>query len=427
MENINEELLKLNTHFFNPTEDVVMVNGKGIYLYDEKGREYIDCAAGTFNLSLGYSHPDILEAVRKQAENLIHVTSSYMTEPVARLVEKLVEITPQSLTKIHLKVSGGSTANEGAIKMAQNYNGKNGVISLFRSHVGQTIYTMNASGLSFRREPFQGLLSTGITHVPPAYCYRCFYNQHPDTCGMQCVDRINDFIDYASTGNISAMIVEPILGNGDNIVPPMDYFKKLRKLADERNFALIFDEIQTGIGRTGHMFAADYYCVEPDIMTIAKGLGGSGFQIAAIAAKPEYSNMDGHHHSFTYGSNVLASAAALKTIEIINTPLFLANIKETGNYIVSYLKRLQEKYPFIGDVRGVGLMIGFEIVNEKGEPDTTLTNQIKKHAFYNGLLMRTSRYGFGNVIKIRPALTLTLQEAEEICSRLEKTFETTMR
>jgi 4-aminobutyrate aminotransferase-like enzyme len=173
------------------------------------------------------------------------------------------------------------------------------------------------------------------------------------------------------------------------------------------------------------MFAAEYFGVEPDIMTIAKGLGGTGFQIAAIATRPEYSNMEGHHHSFTYGSNVLASAAALKTIEIINTPSFLMNVKETGNYIISFLKSMQDKYPFIGDVRGVGLMIGFEIINEKGEPELTLTNQIKKLAFYNGLLMRTSRYGYGNVIKVRPALNLTLSEAMEICSRLEHTFKIT--
>lgn len=424
MVKINDEILKLNKYFFNPTDDLVIVNGKGIYLYDKNGKEYIDCAAGTFNLSLGYSHPEIIEAVKGQLDKLVHVTSSYMTDPVARLIEKLIEITPKSLTKIHLKVSGGSTANEGAIKMAQNYNGKSGVISLFRSHVGQTIYTMNASGLSNRRKPFPSLQQVGVTHVPPAYCYRCFYNESPETCNMLCVERINDFIDYGSTGNISAMIIEPILGNGDNIIPPPGYFEKLRKLADERGFALIFDEIQTGIGRTGYMFASEYFGIEPDIMTMAKGLGGSGFQIAAIATRPEYANLDSQHHSFTYGSNVLASAAALKTIEIINTPSFLNNVKNTGNYIVSYFRKLQEKFPFIGEVRGAGLMIGIEIIDENGQPSLEITDKIKHHAFKNGLIMRTSRYGVGNVIKIRPALILSMKEAHEICLRLRSALET---
>ncbi|AXI01329.1 aspartate aminotransferase family protein [Sporosarcina sp. PTS2304] len=400
-----------------------MERGEGIYLYDSTGKEYIDCAAATFNLSLGYNHPEVIEAVQGQLNGIVHVTSSYMTEPVAKLVEKLIEVTPKSLTKIHLKVSGGSTANEGAIKMAQNYHGKPGVLSLFRSHVGQTIYTMNASGLSFRRQKFPNLLQSGITHVPPAYCYRCFYNQTPDSCETLCVSRINEFIDYGSSGDIACMILEPILGNGDNIIPPPEYFWKLRKLADERNFALIFDEIQTGVGRTGEMFAADYFGVEPDIMTIAKGLGGSGFQIAAIAAREEYANLEGHHHSFTYGSNVLASAAALKTLDIISQPEFLDNVKNTGEYIVSYLQELQKKHPFIGDVRGAGLMIGFEIVDENGAPDLELTHQITKLAFNNGLIFRTSRYGFGNVIKIRPSLTLTMREARNICDRLDFTLQ----
>lgn len=413
------ELLQLNKYFFTPTQDVVMEYGKGIYLYDDKGKEYIDCAAATFNLSLGYSHQEVIEAVTQQAQNLIHITSSYMSESVGRLVEKLIEVTPKSLTKIHLKVSGGSTANEGAIKMVQHYNKKTGLISLFRSHVGQTIYTMNASGLAFRRQHFNGLSNSGITHVPPAYCYRCFYNQDKSNCNMLCVERIKDFIEYASNGNISAMILEPILGNGDNIVPPREYFVKLRELADKYGFALIFDEIQTGIGRTGHMFASQHFGVEPDVLTIAKGLGGTGFQIAAIASREEYSEMDGHHHSFTYGSNSLAAAAGLKTLEIVSQPAFLSNVKNVGDYIMTRLKAFKLKYSFIGDVRGVGLMIGFEVNNEKGEPSLALTKEIQKTAFENGLIMRTSRYGFGNTLKIRPALIMTTKEAKKLCDILE--------
>lgn len=420
-ESANHGLLDLNGLFFTPTDDIVMVEGQGIYLYDNEGKAYIDCASATFNLNLGYSHADVIEAVKEQADKLIHVTSSFMTKPVGELVKRLVEVSPDGLTKVHLKISGGSTANEGAIKMAQHYTGKTDVISLFRSHLGQTIYTMNASGNSFRREPFR-LAQSGILHVPPAYCYRCFYNQKPDTCGMLCVERINDFIDHASSGQISCLIVEPILGNGDNIVPPPQYLPALRKLCDERGITLIFDEIQTGIGRTGHMFAAQYYGVTPDIMTVAKGLGGTGFQVAAIISKPEYASMEGHHHSFTYGSNLLAATAALKTLEIIDNPEFLANVTNTGNYIMDRLRKLQVKYPRIGDVRGVGLMIGFELVDVDNNPDLTLTNLIKKEAFINGLILRSSRYGYGNVLKIRPPLIITMEQAEELCDRLEATF-----
>ncbi|WP_235885373.1 aspartate aminotransferase family protein [Paenibacillus cymbidii] len=416
-----ESLLDLNEFFFTPTEDIVMIEGSGIYLKDNNGKEYIDCASATFNLSLGYSHPDVINAVKEQADKLIHVTSSYMTNPVGNLVKKLIEVSPEGLSKVHLKISGGSTANEGAIKMAQHYNGKTDVISLFRSHVGQTIFTMNASGNSFRREPFH-LGQPGIVHVPPAYCYRCFYNQKPETCGMLCVERINDFIDYASSGQVSSMIVEPILGNGDNITPPAAYFPALRKLCDERNITLIFDEIQTGIGRTGHMFAAQYYGVTPDIITTAKGLGGTGFQVAAIITKPEYAAMEGHHHSFTYGSNLLSAAAAVKTLEIVWEKSFLQNVADVGKYIMKRLWKLQEIYSVIGDVRGVGLMIGIEIVDDENNPDVNLTGYIKKKAFEYGLIMRTSRYGYGNVLKIRPPLTITMEQADELCNRLESCF-----
>lgn len=422
---MNDFYNEANKLIFSPTDDVVMERGEGIYLWDNKGKKYIDCAAATFNLSLGYSNKEVLEAVREQSEKLVHITSSYMCESIAKLVKELIKVTPKSLNKIHLKISGGSTANEGAIKMAHYYNKKSGVISLFRSHVGQTIYTMNLSGLGFRREPFSSLGNANIVHVPPAYCYRCFYNQKKETCNMLCARRIEEFIKYASNGNISAMIIEPILGNGDNILPPSEYFVELRKLADKYGFALIFDEIQTGIGRTGKMFAADYFNVEPDIMTISKGLGGTGFQVAAIACKEEYSNMEGFYHSFTYGSNSVGSAAALKTLEIVQREGFLENVTDVGNYIIDRLKESQKKHKFIGDVRGVGLMIGFEIVDENGDESLELTKKIQKEAFENGLILRGSRYGIGNVLKIRPALIIKKNEAKVICDILDNVFDKT--
>lgn len=407
--------------FFSPPNDTMMVNGKGIYLYDSLGNRYIDCAAATFNLSLGYSNEDVIAAAEAQMRTLIHCTSSYLTAPIAHLTNKLIEVAPDGLEKAHLKVSSGSAANEGAIKMAQYTTGKTEVVSLFRSHLGQTIFTMNASGNAFRRAPFR-FPNSGVLHVPPPYCKRCFYNQEPKTCGLLCVERINDFIDYASNGDVAAMIVEPILGNGDNIVPPPGYLHALRKLCDEQGIALIFDEIQTGIGRTGQMFAAQTFDVTPDIMTVAKGLGGTGFQVAAILCKPEYASMDGMHHSFTYGSNAMAAAAATRTLEIVSQPAFLANVRSTGFYILTRLKELQCLYPAIGDARGVGLMIGFEIVDDDGMPDLARLKAVKDAAFQRGLIMRDSRYGRGNVLKIRPPLIISMEQAEELCDLLDQSF-----
>ncbi|MFE3166382.1 aspartate aminotransferase family protein [Streptomyces sp. NPDC059224] len=403
---------------YYPVSDHRMTRGEGVYLYDDLGRDYIDCAAATFNLSLGYSHPEVVAAIQKQASQLVHITSSFQSEPVNELVDRLVSVSPKNLTKVHLKVSSGSAANEGAIKMAQVATGKRDVITLFRSHLGQTMMMASLSGNAFRKEPFPSLLPGGL-QVPDPYCFRCFYGQTPASCAMMCVDRIDDFIEYASTGQIAAVMVEPISGNGGNIVPPPGYFQRLREFCDERGIVLIFDEIQTGIGRTGHMFAADYFEVEPDAITVAKGLGGSGAQVAAILTNDRLAGLDAHHHSFTYGANVMAAAAANTTLEIIGRPGFLDNVTAVGEYVMRRLRVMQTRFPQLGDVRGVGLMIGVEMVEEAGEPSVDLANTVVKRAMDHGLIIRSSRYGFGNVFKIRPPLTMTLQEAGLMCDRLD--------
>lgn len=402
-------------------ESVTMVKGKGIYLYDQNGKEYIDCASATFNLSLGYSNVEVIDAAKSQMDDLIHLTSSYCSKPILDLTQKLREILPNELDKVHLKISGGSEANEGAIKMAQVATGKKEVVSFYYSHLGQTIFTTNASGNSFRSEAFN-LSIAGIVKVPAPYCYRCFYNQKPSTCGLMCAEKIHDIIKFGSSNNVAALIIEPIFGNGDNIVPPEGFLDAVRKICNEYGIALVFDEIQTGIGRTGKFFAAEHFGVTPDFMSIAKGLGGTGFQVAAIACKNEYAKMDPMHHSFTYGSNLMAAAAGAKTIEIMQRPNFLENVTKTGEYIKNRLSQLAEKYTCIGDIRGVGLMIGFEIVRANKEPDIEKMKAIQNKAFENGLILRSSRYGFGNTLKIRPPLTITLEEAAKLCDLLEKTL-----
>lgn len=414
----SEDVHELN---YYKISDYRMRRGKGIYLYDTDEREYLDCSSGTFNLSLGYGHPEVIAAVRDQAERLIHVTSSFQTGPVNELVRRLVEVSPSNLTKVHLKVSGGSTANEGAVKMAQAATGRRDVITLFRSHHGQTMMTTTLSGEAYRKAPFPYLFP-GVVHVPDPYCYRCFYRQHPSQCGLLCVERINDFIEYASSGSVACIVVEPVSGSGGNIVPPDGYFLALRQLCDERGIALIFDEIQTGIGRVGRMFAAEHFGVKPDIITVGKGLGGSGAQVAAILTDKKLAGLDGEHHSFTYGANVLAAAAAVKTLEVINRSGFLENVRKVGAQIMDRLAHLQLRYPCIGDIRGLGLMIGIELVDNAGCPAGPTARTLADHSLEHGLILRTSRYGRGNVLKIRPPLIITSEEADLLCDRLDHLF-----
>lgn len=406
------------SHHYNLPGRMRIEYGEGIYLFDSEGHDYIDCASGTFNLSLGSGHPEIVKVIQDQSSRLIHVTSQFQTRPVNDLVERLAEVAPPNLCRVHLKSASGSSANEGAIKIAMRHTGKDEVISFFRSHLGQTLAMTGLSGNAFRRQSFQqGFI--GALHVPDPYCYRCFYRERPDRCGLLCVERINDFIEYASSGRVAAVIIEPISGNGGNIVPPPGYLEALRRLCDERGIVLIFDEIQTGIGRTGQMFAADYFGVQPHIMTLSKGLGGIGMPVAGILTEERFVGMERHEHAFTSGANVLAAAVAVKTIEIIRQPAFLSNVRETGARILARLGALAAMHRWIGDVRGVGLMIGFEVVNDDGSPKPELANRIAETGLRYGLILRTSRYGRGNVVKIRPPLVISMEEANLLCDRLE--------
>lgn len=400
-------------------EDLVLERGDGIYLYDSDGKKYLDCEAATFNLSLGYSNKEVIEAAKKQMDNLIHAPSAYQTKPVNNLVKKLVECSPDNLTKVHLKVASGSEANEGAVKIAMHHTGKRDILSQFRSHLGGTMMTTAMSGNAFRRKPFPDMCS-GCLHIPDPYCYRCFYGQKPETCNMLCVERINDFIECAGSGETACLIMEPISGNGGNIVPPKKYFSAVKKLCEEQKMEFILDEIQTGFGRTGKMFASQYFDIKPNMITFAKGLGGTGFQIAGILTEDRLADLDGCYHSFTFGANSMACAAGAKTIEIISRPGFLENVTKCGDYIMKRLYGMQKKYKFMGDIRGVGLMIGVEVIKEDGSEDVDLTNHIAHEAKNQGLLIRTSRYGRGNVFKIRPALNITPDQCVEMCDKVDK-------
>lgn len=426
LENEYENLKKYKKYIFRGEEikDILFTKGEGIYLFDQSGRKYLDCEAGTFNLSLGYNNDVLIDVINKQSKKLIHLPSSYMNENTLLLAKKLIDIAPSNLTRVHTKVCSGSTANEGAIKLAQYYTGKKDVISFIRSHLGQTIFTQCLSGFSNRKKFFK-FSQDGMINLNYPYCYRCPFNLKYPKCEIFCTKQIEEYIKYGSSGNIACLIIEPILGNGGNQIPPKEYFLKLKNICDENGIVLIFDEIQTGIGRTGKMFATEHLDMSPNILTVAKGLGGIGTQVAAILMEEKFNIMESYLHAFTFGSNILSSSVALATLNIIDNDTFLSNITTCGNFIIKNLNIMKNKYEFIGDVRGIGLMIGIEIVENKDNkiPNPDLTNYIQKLAFENNLILRTSLYGFGNVIKIRPALIITLKECELIIKTLNYIFE----
>lgn len=403
---------------YYPVSAQKMVRGEGVYLYDEDGNEYLDCASATFNLSLGYSHPAVVAAMKEQLDLFVHLTSSMQSDPINGLVRRLVEVSPDNITRVHPKVSGGSTANEGAIKMAQHATGRSEVISLFRSHLGQTMMMTSMSGNAFRKEPFPSLFPRTL-QVPDPYCFRCFYGQKADSCGMMCVDRIEDFLEYASTGQVAAIVVEPISGNGGNIVPPDGYFQKLRAFCDEHDIVLIFDEIQTGIGRTGEMFAAQHFGVEPDAITTAKGLGGSGAQVAAILTNDRLAGLPDQPPLLHLRRQPAGRRRGQRHPR--HRPAARVPRQRTGH------RQLHPRPP-----RGHAEPPPGHRRRTRGRPDDRLRDRGARRqpgrrthqppggaAMRHGLILRTSRYGYGNVLKIRPPLILTLDQAELLCDRLE--------
>lgn len=402
--------------------DVVLTRGEGIRVWDSAGHEYLDCASGTFNLLLGYNHPVVTAAVRSQLDELSFASSAFQTEPTNRVMEMLVRMTPPNLTRVNLRSSGGSTCNEGAIKIAQLHTGKRDVIVPFRGQVGQTLATASFSGMTHRRKPFPYHFP-GALHVPDPYCYRCFYRQSPSNCGILCVDRIEDFITYASSGSVAALLIEPISGVGGNVVPPPGYLPRLREFCDEHEIVLIFDELQTGFGRTGHLFAADYFGVSPHIMTLSKGLTGIGLPLAAIVTEERLIGMDRSLHGFTHGGHNLSAAAAVATLEIVQQPEFLANVRATGAILLHRLRALQEEFPCVGDVRGVGLMLGVEIVEPDGSQSSQLANSLNEALFARHVITRVSEYGTGNVIELRPPLILSEHDAHLIADRFAEALE----
>ncbi|MGE5764346.1 MAG: aspartate aminotransferase family protein [Mycobacterium leprae] len=402
--------------------DAVLVRGEGVRAWDSSGREYLDCVSGTFNLLLGHNHPEVMAAVHQQTETLVFASSSFQTEPTNRVMQELVRISPTNLTRVNLRSAGGSTANEGAIKIAQYFTGRRDVIVPFRGHVGQTLAAASLNGSTRMRAPFPYQFP-GAVHVPEAYCFRCFYRQQPDTCGTWCVQRIDDFIAYASSGSVACLIIEPISGVGGNVVPPPGYLEELKAFCDAREIVLIFDEVQTAFGRTGAMFAADHFGVQPHMMTVSKGLTGSGLPLAAILTEERMADWDRSLHSFTYGGHTLSAAAAVKTLEIVQRPGFLDNVKASGTVLAERLRALQPQHPVIGDVRGLGLMLGVELVEPDGGKAVVTAHALQRALQRHGVLTRVSEHGLGNVIELRPPLILTPGEAHQVADRFGEALE----
>src|SRR6516162_6540368 len=355
------------TGFLKSVAPIVIDHASGATVTDVNGREYLDCFAGISVVNSGHGNPHVIAAAKAQIDKLVHCSSYlYHVEPVADLAEKIAHITPKGLTKTFFG-NGGAEAIEGAMKLARLYTGKHEFISLHASFHGRSWGTLSITG-NYGRKKRGGPYAPGIAFAPAPFVYRSQWPNDPEECGRQCARAIDDVVRYATSNDVAAFIAEPVMGEGGIIVPPANYFKEVKKVLDKYGILFIADEVQSGFARTGKMFAIEHYGVDPDILVTAKGIA-NGFPLSAYTTRPEIAAAykPGDHLS-TFGGNPISCAAALANIEFLQREDLPAKAMDTGNYVMGKLRDLQKSHPLIGEVRGLGLMIGVELIK-----DTKLT------------------------------------------------------
>lgn len=404
-------------HFYeNPMQ---LVRGQMQYLFDEQGKQYLDCFAGVSVMNCGHCNPAITEAIVKQVTTLQHTCTIYLTETIVNLAEKLAQIVPGHLQKSFFCASG-SEANEGAALLASIYTGKHEFISLRQGLHGRTKLGMSLTGLSLWRTDTSPV--GGISFAPNAYCYRCPMNKRYPECDLACANEVETVIKTATSGQVAAMFAEPIQGNGGMITPPPGYFKRIKEILQQYGILLIVDEVQTGFGRTGKMFAIEHFATEPDIMTVAKALG-NGTPVGAFIATPAIADTYTRPGASTLGGNPVTSAAALATLDYITTNKLVARAETLGNQLKTGLLELQKKYPVIGDVRGLGLMLGAEIVHADKSPAPQKVDYILEKLKDNGFLIGKNGPN-RNVLAFQPPLVITRENIDDLLTNLETILKT---
>lgn len=391
---------------------IVIDKGEGMWVYDPDGNKFLDFTAGIAVLTTGHCHPEIVKAIIDQSQKFIHMSGTdFYYQVQVELAEKLVHISPgKSPKKVFFTNSGAETV-EAAIKLSRYKTRRPKMIAFINSFHGRTMGSLSLTcSKSIQKQHFSPFLPE-VVHIPYAYCYRCFFNLEYGKCKMACVNYLRDVIlqKLVPPEDVAFLIVEPIQGEGGYVVPPPEFHTELKKLCEEHEIIYVADEIQSGMGRTGKMFACEHFNIEPDIICLAKGIA-SGLPLGAMIAKSDIMTWKYGSHASTFGGNPVSCAASLKTIELLEKSL-MENAKNIGEHILSVLRCMQSTYEFIGDVRGRGLMIGIEIVKDRDnkEPAPELRKKIIEKAFHRGLLL----LGCGtNTIRFCPPLIITKAEAD---------------
>lgn len=415
-----------------------LVRGEGIYVWDEAGNRYIDGSSGPICVNIGYGVREVWEAAMKQFERLPFAHSfHHSVEVVVKCAEKLAEFTPPSLTRVFF-CCGGSEATESAAKMARQYHLERGewsrykVIARWQSYHGNTLGALSMSGNIQRRRLYVPML-LDFPHIPPAYCYRCWFDKTPESCDLQCAWALETAIKAVGPEYVSAFIAEPVVGATLGTVPaPEDYFKIIREICDRYGVLFIADEVMTGFGRTGRRFALEHYGVEPDIMAVAKGLSSGYIPLgAAVASERVYEAFKKpFFHGHTYTGHPVACAVGLAVMEYIERHNLVERAAEMGRHLLKGLQDLYD-YGIVGDVRGLGLFAGIEFVSDRESkrpfsPEKRVHQRVYEACLRNGLLIYP---GSGTVdgvrgdhIQVAPPLIVSHGEVDEIVDRLYRSI-----
>jgi 4-aminobutyrate aminotransferase len=391
---------------------LVMARGEGVAVEDVDGNIFLDCAAGIAVTATGHSHPDVVKAIVDQAQKFLHMSGTdFYYEPQVRLAEELSAIAPMKGPHRSFFGNSGTEANEAALKLAKYYTKRHNVIAFFGAFHGRSMGSLSLTASKITQRKGFGPLVPGTYHAPFPDSYRRPVGHSPDSWAAECLRFIEDqlFTHVVSPDEVAAVMVEPIQGEGGYLVPPDSFLQGLRELTRRYGIVLIADEVQSGMGRSGRMFAAEHAGVEPDIVTMAKGIA-SGLPLGVTTARAEVMSWPPGTHASTFGGNPVSCAASLATLKLLRTSL-VRNAAEVGAHLMAGATELMNRHKIIGDVRGRGLMIGIELVRDREtkERATAERDAVVKECFKRGMLV----LGAGrNAVRLSPPLVLTKQQAD---------------
>jgi 4-aminobutyrate aminotransferase len=420
-----EEINRKQKEFIFPSvtnyfaDPVPMDHASMQHVWDVEGKKYLDFFGGIVTVSVGHCNPRVIEKTKAQIDKMQHVSTCFPNEPMVTLAEKLAQITPGALKKSFF-TNSGTEANETAIQSARMHTGNFEVVALRHGYSGRSSLTRGLTGMNTWR---RGTIEVGIVHAMNPYCYRCPLGLTYPSCEVACVKDIENVIQFSTSGRIAAFLAEPIQGVAGFITPPKEYFKMAFSIVKQYGADFISDEVQTAWGRTGKKwFGIEHWEVEPDIITSAKGLG-NGVPVGLTIAKPEIADSFLGLTISTFGGNPVTSVTAKAVIDLIEEDDLATNAHIVGGYFREKLDELKEKHALIGDVRGMGLLLALELVEDRAskKPSPAGTNAIMEEARKRGLLIGKGGF-YGNVLRMSPPLNISKTDVDEATRILDESF-----